>query len=169
MTPVLPNSGEAARLGNWNDRRFGHDSRSESSWAWRLLDGVARWLCLRNDAPRGCGHSDDVTFDGRWCGICDPILGGQGAARAEDYEPIDCEPWMTDAQKQALEAIQRQNVIWNGSHYVATAGGIDIAVVQHFVYTGLARLDDCPVTVRYLVLTDLGQAALSRPNTRGGG
>lgn len=35
---------------------------------------------------RGCDHTDDRTYDGKWCGFCDPSLGGQGAPLAEDYD-----------------------------------------------------------------------------------
>lgn len=36
-----------AKLGNWNDRHSGHDSRSEASRAWRALDRLAGWLYVR--------------------------------------------------------------------------------------------------------------------------
>jgi len=38
-----------AALGNWNDRHSRHDRRSEATWRWRLLDGIAGWLYVRGD------------------------------------------------------------------------------------------------------------------------
>jgi hypothetical protein len=40
-------------LGNWNDRRSGHDSRSEASRLWRVLDRIAGWLYTRAEAHDG--------------------------------------------------------------------------------------------------------------------
>ena len=35
-------------LGNWNDRQYGgHDTASEASRCWRVLDRIAGWLYVR--------------------------------------------------------------------------------------------------------------------------
>ncbi len=38
-----------AHLGNWNDRRFGHDMRKDAKRIWIVLDRISSWLYIRGD------------------------------------------------------------------------------------------------------------------------
>ena len=38
-------------LSNWNDRHSQHDSRSEATLRWRLVDRLSGWLYVKGD-PR---------------------------------------------------------------------------------------------------------------------
>jgi hypothetical protein len=39
-------------LGNWNDRHSRHDTASEATWRWRILDRIAGSLYRRGDRRR---------------------------------------------------------------------------------------------------------------------
>lgn len=41
-----------ARLGNWNDAHSSHDSQSEATRRWRVLNSVAGWLYVKGDGAR---------------------------------------------------------------------------------------------------------------------
>lgn len=50
-------------------------SRSLHS-VWWLLNGGGYEL-----EPQRCGHVDDPTYNGRWCGYCNPEFGGDRGAQ----------------------------------------------------------------------------------------
>jgi hypothetical protein len=47
----------------------GHDGAHFFHVEWG--GATPRWV-----DTMGCGHSDDPSFDGKWCGYCNPSLGG---------------------------------------------------------------------------------------------
>lgn len=43
-----------AMLGNWNDRHARHDSRSEATRRYRVIDRLAGWLYTLPERRLGC-------------------------------------------------------------------------------------------------------------------
>lgn len=42
-----------AHLGNWNDRRFGHDMRKDAKPVWVVIDRISSWLYVQADKQKG--------------------------------------------------------------------------------------------------------------------
>lgn len=45
-----------ARLGNWNDRHFGADTKADQTRLWRTLDRFAGWLYVLPEAAHRDGR-----------------------------------------------------------------------------------------------------------------
>lgn len=56
----------------------------------------------------GCGHTGDVTYDGEWCGICNPAFGGDSNDPGDPGQACYC----------------------GGSGTVVSHGGGDFAVIR---------------------------------------
>ena len=54
------------------------DTPNLNAWPQpRVRREFSEWLAAR---ICGCGHVDDLTHDGRWCGYCNPDFGGDSGA-----------------------------------------------------------------------------------------